>query len=61
LEPFKAEGLHSAMFLIPFLGALLAIVLFAASKTVAKDMHKLNSWMSETAARKATASTATAD
>src|SRR5262249_35287687 len=34
LEPFRAAGLHSAMYLIPVLGVLLALVLFAASFTV---------------------------
>ena len=34
LEPFRAAGLHSAMYLIPVLGGLLALVLFAASFTV---------------------------
>ncbi|HYL98021.1 MAG TPA: MFS transporter [Blastocatellia bacterium] len=61
LEPFKGQGLHSAMYLVPFLGALLTVVLFAASATVAKDREKLHRWMSETAAKKAAASAATAD
>lgn len=47
LEPFRAEGLHSAMFLIPLLGALLALVLFASSRSVKKDMDKLQTWMRE--------------
>ena len=34
LEPFRAAGLHSAMYVIPMLGVLLAMVLFAASRTV---------------------------
>jgi MFS family permease len=33
----KAVGLHDAMYLIPILGAVLAVVLFAASRTVARD------------------------
>jgi MFS family permease len=49
LEPFRAEGLHSAMYLIPALSVLLALVLFAASRTVTKDMEELNSWMRESA------------
>jgi hypothetical protein len=40
LEPFRAEGLHSAMYMIPVLSVLLAIVLFAASRTVARDMDR---------------------
>lgn len=34
LEPFRAEGLHSAMYIIPALGVLLTLVLFAAAGTV---------------------------
>jgi MFS family permease len=45
LEPFRAAGLHSAMYLIPVLGGLLALVLFAASFTVRNDMDKLHHWM----------------
>lgn len=47
LEPFRAEGLHTAMYMIPILGVLLTLVLFAASRTVTKDMEKLESWMRE--------------
>ncbi|HEY3025241.1 MAG TPA: MFS transporter [Pyrinomonadaceae bacterium] len=50
LEPFRAEGLHSAMYIIPALGVLLALVLFAASGTVTKDMTKLKHWISESTA-----------
>jgi MFS family permease len=47
LEPFRADGLHSAMYVIPALGVLLALVLFAASGTVVKDMQKLQHWIRE--------------
>jgi MFS family permease len=47
LEPFRAAGLHSAMYLVPVLCGLLALVLFAASFTVRKDMENLNRWMLE--------------
>jgi len=50
LEPFRAEGLHSAMYIIPALGVLLALVLFAASRTVIKDTEKLERWMLESTA-----------
>jgi len=50
LEPFRAAGLHSAMYIIPILGALLALVLFAGSRTIAKDMNKLHEWMRTAAA-----------
>jgi len=46
---YRAEGLHSAMYVIPVLGALLTLVLFAGSRTVTKDMEKLQRWMKESA------------
>jgi MFS family permease len=49
LEPFRAAGLHTAMYIIPALGLLLTLVLFAASRTVTKDMERLQSWMREKA------------
>jgi MFS family permease len=51
LEPFRAAGLHSAMYVIPTLFALLALVLFAASRTVKGDVQKLQTWMREPAAQ----------
>jgi MFS family permease len=45
LEPFRAAGLHSAMYIIPILSVLLTFVLFAASRTVTKDMERLQNWM----------------
>lgn len=48
-EPFKAAGLHSAMHVIPLLCLLLAVVLFAAARTVSGDMEKLRSWLREQA------------
>jgi MFS family permease len=50
LEPFRAAGLHSAMYIIPILATLLALVLFAGSRTVPKDMRKLHEWMRDAAA-----------
>jgi predicted MFS family arabinose efflux permease len=44
LEPFRAAGLHSAMYIIPLLAVLLAIVLFAASRTVTRDVEGLRRW-----------------
>jgi MFS family permease len=43
LEPFRGQGLHSAMYLIPVLSILLTLVLFAGSLTVAGDMDKRDS------------------
>ncbi|MEW6128396.1 MAG: MFS transporter [Acidobacteriota bacterium] len=47
LEPFRGAGLHMAMYVVPILGVLLAIVLFLASRTIGKDMEKLEKWMAE--------------
>ncbi|MFL6276159.1 MAG: spinster family MFS transporter [Blastocatellia bacterium] len=49
LRPFAPQGLHSALFIIPLLGLLLAIVLFAGSRTVTKDMERLQRWMRDAA------------
>ena len=51
LEPFRAAGLHAAMYLIPTLFALLAVVLFAASRTVKRDVETLHTWMRQPAAQ----------
>lgn len=51
LAPYIAEGLHSALYIIPVLGVLLAAVLFAGSMTVSKDMERLQRWMRESATR----------
>src|SRR5438045_612349 len=45
LEPFRADGLHTAMYIVPILAGFLAVVLFAASRTVKKDVANLQSWM----------------
>ncbi|MBV9927800.1 MAG: MFS transporter [Acidobacteria bacterium] len=57
LEPFRAAGLHTAMYLIPCLGALLALVLFAASRTVAQDTERLQRWMRDSSAESEVAHT----
>jgi MFS family permease len=38
-EPFRAAGLHDAMFVIPALALLAALVLFAGSRTVTADIR----------------------
>jgi multidrug resistance protein len=53
LEPFRAQGLHTAMYIVPILAAILAVVLFAASRTVTKDVERLRSWMRQPAAKTA--------
>ena len=47
LRPFAAEGLHSALYVIPAFCIALGLVLFAASRTVGHDMEKLQCWMRE--------------
>ncbi|MGI8784372.1 MAG: spinster family MFS transporter [Acidobacteriota bacterium] len=51
LEPFRAGGLHSAMYVIPVLCLLLAVVLFAASRTAPRDIEKLQAWMRDSGPR----------
>jgi MFS family permease len=45
LEPFRAEGLHTALYVVPLLTAILAVVLFVASRTVKHDVARLQRWM----------------
>jgi predicted MFS family arabinose efflux permease len=52
LEPFRADGLHAAMYVIPLLGLLLTLVLFAGSRTISSDMEKLARWMAGAAGPK---------
>ena len=40
---------HAAMFLIPAIAAILAVVLFAASRTVKNDVARLRNWMTSAA------------
>ena len=49
LEPFRADGLHTAMYIIPILSIALTLVLFAASRTAPKDIEKMHAWMRENA------------
>lgn len=44
-EPFRAVGLHRAMYVIPALQVLLGLVLYKASSTFARDRQKLEDWM----------------
>ncbi|HKZ74257.1 MAG TPA: hypothetical protein VJ011_09335, partial [Steroidobacteraceae bacterium] len=39
-EPFRAAGLHDAMYVVPMLMLFCALVLFAASRTVAADVRR---------------------
>jgi MFS family permease len=44
-DEFRATGLHQAMYMVPLLGVALGGVLLAASRTVTRDMLKLQEWM----------------
>ena len=50
-EVFRAEGLHSAFYVVPLVSLLLAFVLYAGSRTIAKDMEKMQRWMRESTAQ----------
>jgi hypothetical protein len=47
LEPFRAQGLRTAMYVVPALGTVLAVVLFAASRSVKADVARLHEWMQQ--------------
>jgi predicted MFS family arabinose efflux permease len=47
LNPYRAQGLRNALHLVPVLAVLLALVLFAASRTVTRDVERLRAWMRE--------------
>jgi MFS family permease len=46
-DPFRAAGLHSAMYVTPVCSFILSMVLFAAASTVSRDMNVLQVWMAE--------------
>jgi MFS family permease len=48
-EAFKAAGLHSAFYIVPLISVALSVVMYAASRTVAADMEKLQRWMRQSA------------
>jgi MFS family permease len=49
--PYSAMGLHSAFYVVPIVSLVLAGVLFAGARTIAKDMEKLQRWMHEAASK----------
>lgn len=49
-EAFRATGLHDAFYIVPVVSLVLAFVLFAGARTVAKDMERLQNWMRNAAA-----------
>jgi len=50
-EAFKAIGLHHAMYVIPVLCMLLAVVLYVASRTVGRDVARLREWQDSPATK----------
>jgi predicted MFS family arabinose efflux permease len=49
--PYSATGLHDAFYVVPIVSLVLAGVLFAGARTVAKDMEKLQAWMRAASAK----------
>ncbi len=49
LIPFSPQGTHTAMYVVPLVGAALAAVLFAGSRTVTGDAERLERWMRDSA------------
>ncbi len=52
-EAARASGLHSAFYIAPIVSLVLALVLFAGARTVARDMAKLQAWLKASAERAA--------
>jgi predicted MFS family arabinose efflux permease len=48
-EAFRAQGLHQAMYVVPVVGVLLALVLFAGARAAARDRRTLAAWMARAA------------
>lgn len=44
-EQFRAAGLHDAFMIVPVVALVLALVLFAGSRTVTRDIQRLRQWM----------------
>jgi len=53
IEPFRAQGLHSAMYVIPVLSLLCAASLFGAAKTVTADAQRMRELPASAAAEPA--------
>ncbi|HZM48885.1 MAG TPA: MFS transporter [Vicinamibacteria bacterium] len=46
-EAARAQGLHEAMYLVPGLSVILAVVLFAGARASVRDRRALTSWMEQ--------------
>jgi MFS family permease len=57
LEPFRGRGLNMALYALPIMNVLLAISLFAGSRTVSRDAENLQRWMRESTESAATEGT----
>ncbi|MGD9720651.1 MAG: spinster family MFS transporter [Pirellulales bacterium] len=53
LEPYRGTGIQSAMFALPTVCLILALVLFAGARSVPGDVDKLHTWMREHSERAA--------
>jgi MFS family permease len=53
LEPFRGVGLHQAMYIVPILNLVLTACMFIASRTVPRDIEKMQHWMRESTAKPA--------
>lgn len=49
-EPYRADGLHDALYALPAVCLVLALTLFAGAGTVNRDVEKLQRWMRESTA-----------
>ncbi|HVU88765.1 MAG TPA: MFS transporter [Pirellulales bacterium] len=49
LAPFAGQGIHQAMYVMPLVNLVLAVVLFLGTRTVAADAERLQKWMREAA------------
>lgn len=47
LEPFRAAGLRSAMYIVPVCSVVLTLILWLASRSVKSDVERLQTWMNE--------------
>ncbi|MBI3836375.1 MAG: MFS transporter [Planctomycetia bacterium] len=47
LEPYRGEGLNTALYALPVTSLLLALTLFAGARTVTRDAENLQTWMRE--------------
>ena len=46
-EAARAQGLHEAMYIVPILSVILAVVLFAGARASVRDRRALTSWMEQ--------------